>query len=1329
MLEKLMGSVHAPTIRRVPVPDRQDFLTTQELPSHAADATANAHLLDSRNSSRLNLNEAVPTLSSQQGQNLDPSGTDTSLSQQQVPLLPHEARIGIDHPAGYHGSASTRRDEPPKTTRPLPRMWNAFWLRWYILMSFGLLNFCCIVTLALLYYFSERDQGLRTESVAHQYAWKYGPTAFLTILSAFWQQIDYTCRSLEPWRNLAGGYFSEKETLMLDYVSANTFLVVYRALRKRHWAVAASSAGDLGFIIAIAFSTGMLALSPVAFIDHNATIPITGQYSAKNYDGSFLQTAIRAWYGTTRLGLPYQSGVQRDFAYDTLDANADWLQNSTITAEVKAFVPQYDCETARVSGITYFTKVEVGYLINTTQGWVHAEFESDSCKVAQDFEFDPDPSNFIVPQRVLHADWVNMDVFCDAGSTWQNDNQSTLGTSDIHLMRIVDLRFEQLIGPTLNRSALAWPYNNITGWNGTVADASAIICRPAYSIHSAILTVDTSLPAGQDVITAELQDQKLDRIAAFTDGNLSYAFAEPFYLIWDWALPAIKPVDGAMQRTGAYDGFWRLMSVQNGGSSLEAFLNADTLHDTAESLFQGVMSQFARQQLTVPATASVSGTRSYSQDRLEMKFVSTLVVGIVFVLLSVFLCLIFFFKATDVIPRDPASIATAATLLASNSTLAKIFENLGHASNADLEHFLYKSSFRSRMVPGAESGFIIERNETSYRTSITSDKNSDYWRPFPTSRLFAVFASLYTCALIAVMEVLGHLSHRMQGIASIRVSLTWAHEFSTVIPAVTMLIAFECYKAANDTISSFMPFSNLYRGRVAASKSIMMKTAGKIHVVNVVNGLRRRSLSLALISVAVFLGAFLSTIVAALYQIQPYSVSIPTEFTGIDQFKYDFRIDNSGPTDMPSDNTAGLVLGLIEQQNASYPPFVYDELVYPEFTIPSHAISPSENASIVVDLPATRAALRCDFAPVDSVEIDYYYPNRGSTTYGVVLNATLNLPEACHWSGLYSLPHEAAIGLRNQHDASYGSAIVNMLWDWITNERQTNSTCYSIGFVFGFFQYQNTHKSNITLMNCYQDIEIVNTTTTFFPASMRIDPHSPPVIHEHTRRTVAPNMLYRLSDVLDFNLMDFHLKGIDDDPGSTGDFGNQDDVPMEPFYQAVIYGPEGIPASELIGINNRENLFNATQHLYRKYMALLIHNNMRHPLPSSSSDSSPTYPGTIVDSTTLRVVQNPASKVALEVLLATMLVFTAIAYIMTPMRNVLPHNPCTIAGVMSLLAGSDLCSRAVIPEGAEFMTDRELEKVFEGYLFGLGWFGAGGDGEGGREGRFGIDVGQADKAG
>jgi hypothetical protein len=41
---------------------------------------------------------------------------------------------------------------------------------------------------------------------------------------------------------------------------------------------------------------------------------------------------------------------------------------------------------------------------------------------------------------------------------------------------------------------------------------------------------------------------------------------------------------------------------------------------------------------------------------------------------------------------------------------------------------------------------------------------------------------------------------------------------------------------------------------------------------------------------------------------------------------------------------------------------------------------------------------------------------------------------------------------------------------------------------------------------------------------------------------------------------------------------------------------------------------------------------------------------------------------------------------------------------MTLLAGSEICSRNVVPEGAEWMSNKELKKAgyFEGYLFSLG---------------------------
>jgi Protein of unknown function (DUF3433) len=1316
-----MDSEYSFSIPRVPVPvpERRQLPTEQESQLDATNTGADARSLDGGTP------EGGSASSSQPRRNVDFHGSSTALP---YPIDNHDDRLlrgnsirtRVSQAGGSAGSASAGQKDHPRPVRFQRSTWNAFWLRWNVLLSFTVVGVCSIVAIALLYYFSRKHQGLCTESEAHQYAWKYGPTAFLTILAALWQQIDYTCKSLEPWRNMAHGYSSEKETLTLDYISANSILVVIRALRKRQWAVAASSAGSVSFIVAVAFSTGLLALSPVTITTHNVSVPKTTRFSAENYDGSFLQAPIRTWFGTRKLGLPYELGVSQDTAYDLVDVNASWLHNSVVTAQVNAFVPKYECETATVHNITYFTKLDIGFLINTTSAWVRASFESKSCKVTQEFQYNPDPDTQVVPQRQLRADWFNYELVCDEGSIWENYDQGTADASNIHMMRVFDLRFEQLVEPTLNRSALAWPYVNITGWNAHVADASAIFCRPTYSIQPATLTIDTSLPAGQNVIATELRTGRTGRIASFTNGNLSDAFTSPLLIELEVDIPPLKAINDAMQQTDGAETFWMLMGLVNGGSSLEAFLNVASLRNTAETLFRGIAAEFANQQLSVSHDATVSGTLTHSQNRLEMKFVSTLVVGIALTLLVAFVAIIFCFKAQDVVPRDPASIATTAATLTSSSKLAHTFASLGHASNSDLEHTLYKSSYHSNMVAGVERRFNIERKETSFRTDVVFDPDFDRWRPFPISWWFTVSVTIYTCGLIAVMEVMNYLSHREQGIASIDVSFTWAHEFSTVIPAVAMIVASEAYRAIYANFSCFAPFSNLHRGGVTASRSLMMKTAGRIHFVNMVNGVLQRLPGLVLVSVAVFLGTFLSTLVAALYQIQQYNAGHPTTVTAIDQFNFGFRAGISETAD-----TAALVFGLIEQQNASYPPFVYDELVFPGFSIPSHATSAYQNSSIVVDLAATRAALRCDFAPFDDLEISYYYPGFGSSAYGVLVNATLNLPEICHWSGRYALPLSPAIGLRNQYDASYGSAIVDMLWNWITNERQTNSTCYSIGFVFGFFQYQNTHRSNITLMNCYQDIETVNTTTTFLP-SMRIDPSNPPIIHEHTRRTVESNMLYRLSGLWDSGIMDYHLKGIDNDPDSSGSFPAENDVPMEPFYQTVVYGPDGVPAHELSGFRNRERLFNATEHLYRRYMALLINNNMRQKL-STTTDSPLTYPGQVIDATALRLIQNPAPKIALQVLLAAILIFVAIAYIITPMRSVLPHNPCTVAGVMSLLAGSDLCTRAVIPEGAEFMTDKEFEKVFEGYVFSLGWFG-GGEERGG-DARYGIDIGRSEKTG
>ena len=90
------------------------------------------------------------------------------------------------------------------------------------------------------------------------------------------------------------------------------------------------------------------------------------------------------------------------------------------------------------------------------------------------------------------------------------------------------------------------------------------------------------------------------------------------------------------------------------------------------------------------------------------------------------------------------------------------------------------------------------------------------------------------------------------------------------------------------------------------------------------------------------------------------------------------------------------------------------------------------------------------------------------------------------------------------------------------------------------------------------------------------------------------------------------------------------------------------------------------------------------------------------------------------------------AYLLLETKTVLPHNLCSIAGMATLLAGSELRTRKVIPECAEWTRDRELQKagIFNGWVFSMGWWGeeVTGSTQPGKGRRFGIDIGRAERA-
>lgn len=62
------------------------------------------------------------------------------------------------------------------------RMWTPFWLSKLVLIAFAITFFLMLLATALLYHFSQANNGISSESEANHYGWKYGPTACETAL-------------------------------------------------------------------------------------------------------------------------------------------------------------------------------------------------------------------------------------------------------------------------------------------------------------------------------------------------------------------------------------------------------------------------------------------------------------------------------------------------------------------------------------------------------------------------------------------------------------------------------------------------------------------------------------------------------------------------------------------------------------------------------------------------------------------------------------------------------------------------------------------------------------------------------------------------------------------------------------------------------------------------------------------------------------------------------------------------------------------------------------------------------------------------------------------
>lgn len=426
------------------------------------------------------------------------------------------------------------------------------------------------------------------------------------------------------------------------------------------------------------------------------------------------------------------------------------------------------------------------------------------------------------------------------------------------------------------------------------------------------------------------------------------------------------------------------------------------------------------------------------------------------------------------------------------------------------------------------------------------------------------------------------------------------------------------------------------------------------------------------------------------------------------------------------------MFALVEDFDLSYPRFTYDELALPTVQLSNH-IELTQDV-LQVRLSATRATLNCTVVPSSGITVST--SNSGS---GAQANVTVQapLPASCLFGGPEG--NEPSVTFNNNFQLSlipnepYGGIVLDLhvapsFGDSLgfqsygdsagSSEADNPPGCPSLGVIFGYFTVGNDTNANATALVCSQLVEEVQTETHFLLPSLDLDPSNPPVPDESTVKYLANQtkaLPYRIQVAFDTEVTAFN---------GTSTFQSGSPMALDPFFQALLHDQENVDPSSLVGSSNTDRLINTTNHIYRKYMAQAFNNNMRQNL--SSADRT-TVNATLINPNGSRLAQDESSKIVLQVLLGIMVVCGAAAYLLIDTEGVLPHSPTSIAGVASLLAGSELVDRNFVPRGSEWMGNKELKKdgVFKEGLFGLGWWEGGEEGKGER--RFGIGIGKAER--
>ncbi|EXF75646.1 hypothetical protein CFIO01_04579 [Colletotrichum fioriniae PJ7] len=1223
-------------------------------------------------------------------------------------------------------------------------LWTPPWVQKTSLLGFAFVFTALWIALVVLARYDIANSGFIITATSSRFSWTYGPTAVFVAITGLWRQVDYHSKMHQPWQQMAKGPSPASKSLLLDYVSPILSTGLVRSFRNRHWIAAAAMTGSAVLKMATLLSTTLMV--PVA-IKMSGPLPIQvnsafdgsafwkttnwslsnrtdtivfgnvtySSYSFNNISSVSAVKYLQLLQGQISEPVGTQEGIVFQDASVTETPGISDIEH--VSADVDSIVPHVSCEEP---DITVFDKMDG----NITEFSGAVEVQIPSCGNA----------------KILLSICADNSESCLGTLTTYNIYRaycSDTGRSDGPQ---ADLRLLLIASNITQRNKPGTDYYDYD-YTTSMANITAISCKVAYTMGKSTLTIGTNknetLIHPQGPLDADKQ------LTGLSDQQLS----ELLYTVF---VAADSTMDGPRRDfgnsarrytfgndTAGSAAMFELMShtLQDLPAGYYKFFEIDTMIASATSVITQLAVNFLKESFMIESRGIAPAEGTYTQERLRFRPLSLWIMVVSLMVLSL-LALSIIFTLTPSVPQDPSLLASNAAILARSPSIDAILAPLGECRTSQISYELSGHRF--------STDFDGSKFQIQAREILLADENfirkpkrkQRSWIPM-TARVYFVIAT-FTLPLVTIiaLEVTYHQFIKNNGFTV--QDIFWALYGAQYSSALIVLAIASIFNSLDFTITTFSIFSFMRARAIPSSQGITNNPMRELTPVALYKALRRGHFGLSSSILAALIGSVLSIVVSNLWA----EKLVTTNINFNTQLKTTWNLDWTDSA--VNDGGAATLLNDVRLNKTESPDSAtWNDLVFPSF---DSIVSPGDGHEILrlgglnqkfnfsIEVPSLRPRLFCHPATVR---------DRGVSTTGGAVSTTI--------TAIDSLPEDCRVGddsqVRNVSFEATGDktdGLVGLFFDLdigVLVRKQCSPCktspdsarpenpmgCPSIGVFFAerpFVCAQVVQQVQVG-MKFTSPIgpngEIIFQRSSLISSPTPIESTTKNLTRDDTGLDLFP---YRIQPHFDKNL----TSSISDDPA-------------DPFFRYILSGTTGVSRDDLT--KNPDQLIDVVNGLYAKFMVQVMDSSIfRTPVVASTQtkeqNEKQSVNGTISREES-RLIMNYTPKLILQILLGAMMIFGLTAYVLVDLKGTLPRSPHSIASSMALFAGSELCENH-IPENAEWMNKQQLDRVFQGYTFALGWWSRSATEADSRsidslldapvvDERFGIDVGTPERLG